>query len=50
VGVTTADLLVDLVRDGLATAAPGIMYAGERPITATRLRITDLGRQALAGT
>jgi hypothetical protein len=46
----TAELLDDLVRDGLATAASGIMYAGKRPITVTRLRITDIGRQALAGT
>jgi hypothetical protein len=46
----TAELLVDLMRDGLATAAPGIMYAGKRPITVIRLRITDIGRQALAGT
>jgi hypothetical protein len=30
-------------------AAPVIMYAGKRPITVTRLRITDVGRQALAG-
>jgi hypothetical protein len=45
----TTELLADLVRDGLATAAPGIMYAGKRPITVTRLGITDLGRQALAG-
>jgi hypothetical protein len=45
----TAELLVDLVCDGLATAAPGIMYAGNRPITVTRLRITDIGRQMLAG-
>jgi hypothetical protein len=44
----TTELLVDLVRDGLATSAPGIMYAGKRPITVTRLRITDIGRQALA--
>jgi hypothetical protein len=46
----TAELLVDLVRDGLATAAPGIMYAGKRPIKVTWLAITDIGRQALAGT
>jgi hypothetical protein len=37
-----------LVLDGLATATPGITYAGERPITVTWLAITDLGRQALA--
>jgi 2-methylcitrate dehydratase PrpD len=42
------ELLVDLVRDGLATAAPGIVYAGNRPIEVTRLTITDAGRQALA--
>ena len=46
----TAELLVDLVRDGLATAAPGIVYAGNRPIEVTRLTITDAGRRALAGT
>jgi hypothetical protein len=46
----TAELLVDLVRDGLATATPGTAHVGKRPITVTRLRITDVGRQALAGT
>ena len=46
----TAELLVDLVHDGLAKAVPGIMYAGKRPIEVTKLRITDLGRQALADT
>jgi hypothetical protein len=43
------EMLTGLVRDGLATAAPGIMYAGKRPITVTWLAITDIGRQALAG-
>ena len=38
----TAELLADLVRGGLATG-------DKRPITVTRLRITDIGRQALAG-
>jgi hypothetical protein len=37
------------VLDGHATATPGIMYAGGRPITVTWLTITDIGRQALAG-
>jgi hypothetical protein len=46
----TAELLVDLLGDGLAMAAAGITYAGNRPIEVTRLTITDLGRQALAGT
>jgi hypothetical protein len=31
----TPELLVDLVRGGLATAAPGITYAGNRPIEVT---------------
>jgi hypothetical protein len=44
----TIEMLTGLMRDGLATAAPGIMYAGKRPITVTRLRITDIGRQMLA--
>jgi len=38
-----------LVLDGLATATPGTMYAGGRPIKVTWLTITDIGRQALAG-
>jgi hypothetical protein len=38
-----------LVLDGgLATAAPGITYAGKRSIKVTWLTITDVGRQALA--
>jgi hypothetical protein len=45
----TVETLGRLVLDGLATATPGIMYAGKRPIEVTRLRITDIGRQALAG-
>jgi hypothetical protein len=35
---------------GLATATPGTMHSGRRPITVTWLAITDAGRQALAGT
>jgi hypothetical protein len=46
----TVETLGRLVLGGLATAAPGIMYAGKRPITMTRLRITDIGRQMLADT
>ena len=34
--------------DGLATATPGTVHAGGRPIKVTWLTITDLGRQALA--
>jgi hypothetical protein len=33
--------------DGLATATPGAMYFGGRPIKVTWLTITDIGRQAL---
>jgi hypothetical protein len=38
-----------LVLDGLATATPGTVHAGGRPIKVTWLTITDLGRQTLAG-
>ena len=45
----TVETLGSLVLDGLATATPGIMHAGARPITVTWLTITDIGRQTLAG-
>jgi hypothetical protein len=43
------DLLIDMVRDGLATAHNDHMRAGGREIEVTRVRITDAGRRALAG-
>jgi hypothetical protein len=43
----TVETLGSLVLDGLATATPGIMHAGVRPITVTWLTITDIGRQTL---
>jgi hypothetical protein len=43
----TADLLAELVHDGLATAKPGTVRAGGRPIEVTRIKITDAGRRAL---
>ena len=43
----TVEILRRLVLDGLATATPG---TSGRPITVTWLTITDVGRQALAGT
>jgi hypothetical protein len=46
----TVETLRRLVLDGLATAGPVIVLAGDRPIEATRLTITDAGRRALAGT
>jgi hypothetical protein len=45
----STDLLVDLVRGGLATETPGtVVQAGGRPIKVTWLAITEVGRQALA--
>jgi hypothetical protein len=43
------EMLGRLVLDGLATATPGTVQAGGRPVRVTWLRITDVGRQALAG-
>jgi hypothetical protein len=45
----TDDMLARLVRDGLATASPGSIHASGRSMKVTWLRITDAGRQALAG-
>ena len=42
-------LLVELVRSGLASAAPERVVAGKRAMQITRVRITDAGRRALAG-
>jgi hypothetical protein len=41
-------LLVDLIRDGLATAKPEREIAGRRTVEVARMRITDAGRQGLA--
>jgi hypothetical protein len=45
----TIELLVDLVKNGLATATPETVHAGKRSIKVVWLRITDVGRLALAG-
>jgi hypothetical protein len=45
----TVETLDRLVLDGFATATPGTVHAGGRPIKVTWLTITDLGRQALTG-
>jgi hypothetical protein len=45
----TTEMLIVLVRDGLATATPETVHAGKRPIEVVRARITDAGRLALAG-
>ena len=42
-----ADMLADLVREGLATAQRGTVSAGGRAISVERYRITDAGRKAL---
>jgi hypothetical protein len=46
----TVETLGRLVLDGLATATLGTGNAARRPIKVTWLTITDVGRQALAGT
>ncbi len=45
----TADMLSDLVREGLATAQRGTLRVGGRTIGVERYRITDDGRKAIAG-
>jgi hypothetical protein len=42
------DILVDLIRAGLATAKTERMVAGGRPMEVARVRITDAGRRSLA--
>jgi hypothetical protein len=44
----TTETLGGLVVEGFASTAPGIMYAGKRPIEVTRLTITDAGRREIA--
>jgi hypothetical protein len=43
----SVDLLVDLIREGLATVSPERMMAGEKQVEVARVRITDDGRRAL---
>jgi hypothetical protein len=42
-----ADMLADLVREGLTTAQRGTLRAGGRTIRVERYRITDNGRKAI---
>jgi hypothetical protein len=42
------DILVDLIRAGLATAKTERMVAGGRPMEVARVRITDAGRRSPA--
>ena len=44
----TVELLVELIRAGLATATAERLAAGERAMEVARVRITEAGRQVLA--
>ena len=44
----TIDLLVELVRAGLATAKAERVIAGGRAVEVARLKITEAGRRATA--
>jgi hypothetical protein len=44
----TVDLLVELVRDGLASATPERMVSGSETIEVARVRITEAGRRVLS--
>jgi hypothetical protein len=43
------ELMVELVRTGLATAKAERVVSGGRAMEVARVRITEAGRQALAG-
>jgi hypothetical protein len=43
----TIDMLTEFVANGLATATPGMIHAGGRPMKVIWLRITDAGRRPL---
>jgi hypothetical protein len=45
----TGDMIADLIRDGLATAARETLNAGAGPTEAVRLQITTAGRDAIDG-
>jgi hypothetical protein len=44
-----ANMLADLIRDGLATAGTERVVAGGRSIEVARVRVTDTGRRVLVG-
>ena len=45
----TVEMMVELVRSGLASATPERVVAGKRAMQITVVRITEAGRRALAG-
>jgi hypothetical protein len=44
----TAELLLDLIRGGLASAQPERMVAADKMIEVARVKITEAGRRTLA--
>jgi hypothetical protein len=44
----SVEFLADLVRDGLASATAERVMAGDKQIEVARVRITEVGRKALA--
>ena len=42
----TNDMMVELIRDGLATATPERVVIGRSTVEVARVRITDAGRKA----
>jgi hypothetical protein len=45
----TAELLVELIHDGLASAQVERMVAAGKPIEVARVRITEAGRRVVRG-
>jgi hypothetical protein len=43
----TPEMMVEMIRDGLAAASSERMVAGGKSIEIARVRITDAGRRAL---
>jgi hypothetical protein len=43
----TSDMIIDVIRAGLATAERATMNGGAGPVEAVRLRITAAGRKAI---
>jgi hypothetical protein len=43
----TTDMMVEMIRDGLAAVSAERMVAGGKSIEITRAKITDAGRRAL---
>jgi hypothetical protein len=48
-GYSPVDRPATLVRDGFATATVQTVHIGKRPLEVLRMRITEAGREAIAG-